>query len=46
MLSIPAAIAGGISNAIGVQMFNLPMTPEHVWTAIKKQKPELLAEAL
>jgi CO/xanthine dehydrogenase Mo-binding subunit len=45
MLSIPAAIAGAISNAIGVQMFNLPMTPEYVWTAIKKQKPELLAEA-
>jgi CO/xanthine dehydrogenase Mo-binding subunit len=44
MLSIPAALAGAISKAIGVQMFNLPMTPERVWTAIKQQKPELLAQ--
>ena len=43
MLSIPGAIANAIHDATGVQMFNLPMTPESVWTAIKQQKPELLA---
>jgi carbon-monoxide dehydrogenase large subunit len=44
MLSIPGAIAGAIFDATGVQLFNLPMTPERVWTAIKRQKPELLAQ--
>jgi CO/xanthine dehydrogenase Mo-binding subunit len=42
MLSIPAAIASGISAATGVQLRNLPMTPERVWTAVKEQKPQLL----
>jgi CO/xanthine dehydrogenase Mo-binding subunit len=41
MLSIPPAIAGAIFNATGVQLFNIPMTPELVWTAIRQQKPEL-----
>jgi CO/xanthine dehydrogenase Mo-binding subunit len=45
MLSIPGAIASAIFDATGVQMLNLPMTPESVWTAIKRQKPELLSEA-
>ena len=45
MLSIPGAIASAIFDAIGVHLFNLPMTPESVWTAIKQQKPELLAQA-
>jgi len=45
MLSIPGAIASAIFDATGVQMFNLPMTPESIWTAIKQQKPELLAQA-
>jgi CO/xanthine dehydrogenase Mo-binding subunit len=43
MLSIPGAIASAIFDATGVHMFNLPMTPESVWAAIKQQKPELLA---
>jgi CO/xanthine dehydrogenase Mo-binding subunit len=45
MLSIPGAIASAIFDATGVQMINLPMTAESVWTAIKQQKPELLAQA-
>jgi len=45
MLSIPGAIASAIFDATGVQMFNLPMTPESIWTAIKQQKPELLVQA-
>jgi CO/xanthine dehydrogenase Mo-binding subunit len=44
MLSIPGAIASAVFDATGVNLFNLPMTPESVWTAIKQQKPELLAE--
>ncbi len=45
MLSIPPAIAGAIFDATGVQLLNLPMTPESVWGAIKQQKRELLREA-
>jgi len=45
MLSIPPAIASALFDATGVQMFNLPMTPESVWKAIKEQKPELLGRA-
>jgi CO/xanthine dehydrogenase Mo-binding subunit len=45
MLSIPPAIASAIFNATGVNMFNLPMTQESVWTAIKQQKPRLLESA-
>ena len=41
MLSIPPAIANAISNATGVEIFNLPMPPERVWEAIRKQRPEL-----
>ncbi len=41
MLSIPPAIASAISNATGVEIFNLPMTPERVWAAIMEQRPEL-----
>jgi CO/xanthine dehydrogenase Mo-binding subunit len=44
MLSIPPAIAGAIFNATGVQLYDIPMTPERVWAAIKEQKPELLGE--
>jgi CO/xanthine dehydrogenase Mo-binding subunit len=44
MLSIPGAIASAVFDATGVNLFNLPMTPESVWTAIKQQKPELLAQ--
>lgn len=42
MLSIPPAIAGAISNATGVELLNLPMTPERVWAATMQQKPHLL----
>jgi len=42
MLSIPPAIASAISNATGVEMFNLPMTQERIWAAIMEQNPELL----
>jgi len=45
MLSIPPAVANAIFDATGAHIFNLPMTPESVWKAIKEQKPELLAQA-
>jgi CO/xanthine dehydrogenase Mo-binding subunit len=42
MLGIAAAIGNAIYNAIGVEVHELPMTPERVWRAIKEQRPELL----
>jgi CO/xanthine dehydrogenase Mo-binding subunit len=44
MLSLPPAVASAIFDATGVHMFNLPMTAESIWKAIKEQKPELQAQ--
>ena len=38
----PAAIANVIYNAIGVRIYELPITPDVLLREIKKQKPELL----
>lgn len=43
MLGAPAALGNAIADAIGVEMWDLPLTPERVWSEIKKQKPELLS---
>jgi carbon-monoxide dehydrogenase large subunit len=45
MIGIPAAIGNAISKAVGVEMKNLPMTPESVWKAISQQNPGLLERA-
>ncbi|RYH58596.1 MAG: xanthine dehydrogenase family protein molybdopterin-binding subunit, partial [Alcaligenaceae bacterium] len=37
MLPIATAIAQAISDAVGVQLTQLPMTPERVFTAIREQ---------
>ena len=42
MLGVAAAIGNAIYNAVGVEVHELPMTPERVWRAIKEQRPELL----
>jgi carbon-monoxide dehydrogenase large subunit len=42
MLGVPAAVGNAIFNAIGVQIHDLPLTAERVWTEIMNQKPELL----
>ncbi len=44
MVGVPPTIANAVQNAIGVNINNLPLTPENVWKAIKKQRPELLEE--
>jgi len=45
MVAVAPAIANAIYHAIGVQITRLPMSPENVWTAIQKQRPDLLEEA-
>ncbi|MHA2224492.1 MAG: xanthine dehydrogenase family protein molybdopterin-binding subunit [Candidatus Hodarchaeales archaeon] len=42
MLGVPAAIGNAIYDAIGVQLYDLPLTPEKVWSEIQRQRPELL----
>ena len=42
MLGVAAAIGNAVYNAIGINLYELPMTPERVWRAIKEQRPELL----
>lgn len=42
MLPWPPAIANALANAIGVEVKNLPLSPENIIKAIKEQKPELL----
>jgi hypothetical protein len=42
MLGVPAALGNAIADAINVEIFDLPLTPERVWSEIKKQKPDLM----
>ncbi|WP_069807284.1 xanthine dehydrogenase family protein molybdopterin-binding subunit [Vulcanisaeta thermophila] len=42
MLGVAAAIGNAVYNAIKVNLYELPMTPERVWRAIREQRPELL----
>lgn len=45
MIGVAPAIANAIYNAIGVEIRDLPMSPERVWRAIKEQKPQLIEQA-
>ncbi|MFX1248804.1 MAG: xanthine dehydrogenase family protein molybdopterin-binding subunit [Promethearchaeota archaeon] len=42
MLGVPAAVGNAIFNAIGVQINDLPLTPQKVWSEIHQQRPELI----
>lgn len=42
MLPWPAAIANAISNALGVDIYELPLKPDTILKAVKEQRPELL----
>ncbi len=42
MLPWPAAVANAIANAIGVELYELPMKPDKIIEEVKKQRPELL----
>ena len=43
MIGVPAALGNAISDAIDVEIYDLPITSERVWSEIQKQKPDLLA---
>jgi hypothetical protein len=45
MIGVAPAIANAVHRAIGVQITNVPMTPENVWRAIQEQRPQLIEEA-
>jgi xanthine dehydrogenase molybdenum-binding subunit len=36
MVSPVAAIANAVADALGVRIFDLPITPERVWKAMKE----------
>ncbi|MHA2245188.1 MAG: xanthine dehydrogenase family protein molybdopterin-binding subunit [Candidatus Hodarchaeales archaeon] len=42
MLGVPAAVGNAIFNAINVQINDLPLTSQKVWSEIQQQRPELL----
>ncbi|MFX0208200.1 MAG: xanthine dehydrogenase family protein molybdopterin-binding subunit, partial [Candidatus Hodarchaeota archaeon] len=42
MIGVPAAIGNAIVDATGVEINNLPLSPENVYLSIKKAKPELI----
>jgi len=46
MISVASAISNAIFTATGVKLNELPMSPETVWAAIAKQRPDLLKEAM
>ena len=42
ILAIAAAVGAAINEAVGVEIRDLPLTPERIWRALQeKQKPEL-----
>jgi carbon-monoxide dehydrogenase large subunit len=42
MIPWPAAVANAIYDAIGIQMDELPMSPDRIIAAVRKQRPDLL----
>lgn len=44
-LTIPAAIANAIADAVGARMTTLPMTPDKILRAIREAKPAIMATA-
>ncbi|MFX0182455.1 MAG: xanthine dehydrogenase family protein molybdopterin-binding subunit [Candidatus Hodarchaeota archaeon] len=42
MLGVPAAVGNAIFNAIGVQIYDLPITSERIIMETQQQRPELL----
>ncbi len=43
MIGVPAALGNAIADAMNVDIFDLPITSERVWTEIQKQRPEIIA---
>ena len=46
MISVASAISNAVYDATGVELNELPMSPETVWKAIRDQKPDLLKKAM
>ena len=46
MIGVPAAIGNAIFDAVGVEVRSMPLSGEHLWMEILRQKPELLRDAL
>ncbi len=44
MLGAPAALGNAIANAINVEIYDLPLSPERVWSEIKRQRPKFLED--
>ena len=44
MIGVPAAIGNAIADATGVEINDLPLSPENVCLAIKKAKPDLIED--
>ena len=42
MLGVPAAIGNAIFNAIGIQINDLPLTSQRLWSEIRRKRPKLL----
>jgi CO/xanthine dehydrogenase Mo-binding subunit len=40
LLPVASAIANAVYNAVGVRLYDLPLTPERVWRAIREKKLE------
>jgi len=38
LLSVASAIAGAVSNAVGIRFYDLPLTPPKVWRALKQKE--------
>ena len=46
MIPWPAAVANAVYNALGVRITEFPITPERVISELRRQRPELLEEAM
>ena len=38
LLPVASAVGNAVYNAVGVRLFDLPLTPERVWRAIRDKK--------
>jgi CO/xanthine dehydrogenase Mo-binding subunit len=37
VVGVPAAVANAVASAVGVRMYELPLTPERVWSALQSR---------
>src|SRR5262249_41167689 len=39
VVGVPAAVANAVTGAVGTRVYELPLTPERVWTQLQAQPP-------